>query len=200
MSTTAAALAVALGGALSLTGTAPAAAVNLVEGSTATAHVQVPYPGHATTFDVTARPTSGDPVELALMVVDPAGPLASGPDALALTLADADGTVLAEGTAADLAHTPVELGTLDADPVTIRGTADLPATAGDQVQGAGLTLTLRLIATQDADAPTPAGFAVTGALAVTGVQLVAAALAAVLIAAGFLLVAARRRTRTEEDA
>jgi hypothetical protein len=200
MSTTAAALAVALTGALSFAGTAPATAVDLVEGSTATARVQVPYPGHATTFDLTARPTSTGPVELALVVVDPAGPLASGPDALALTLADADGSVLAEGTAADLAQSPVTLGTLDADPLTLHGTAALPATAGDALQGAGLTLTLRLIATQDADAPAPARLAPTGTLAVTGAQLAGGALAAALIAGGLLLVAARRRTRTEDDA
>jgi hypothetical protein len=196
MSTTAAALAVALSGALSLTGTAPGAAVDLVEGSTATAHVQVPYPGHATTFDVTARITSGDRAELALVVVDPTGPLASGRDALALTLADADGTVLAEGTAADLARTPVALGTLDSDRVTIHGTAALPATAGDAVQGAGLTLTLRLVATQDAAGTFPAA----ATLALTGAELAAAALAAALVVTGVLAVAARRRTRTEENA
>ncbi|VTR76310.1 hypothetical protein [Cellulomonas hominis] len=198
MSTITAGLALALAGTLALTGTGPDAETTLVEGTTSTARLEVPYPGHTTSFDVTARPTSSDPVELAL-VVEGAGPLATGPDALTLTLADATGTVLAEGTAAALSASPIALGSLHEEPVTLHGTAALPATAGDDVQGAGLTLTLRLIATQDGPGLAPGPVAVTGDLAVTGPQLVAAALAAVLVGMGALLLAARRRTRSEEE-
>lgn len=193
------AAALALAGLLALTpaSVAPAdtaPAVDLVAGSTSTARLDAPYPGHATAFDVTARAAQGaGPSGLALVLDGGDGPLADGPDALRLTLADADGAVLAEGTAAELRGRVVPLGRLGATPVTVHGTAALPASAGDAAQGAGLTLTFRLVAEQDA--PTTSGV-----LATTGARAVAAGLAAlVLLLTGLLLVAARRRSRTEED-
>lgn len=182
----------ALAGLIALTPASPSA--DLVTGSTTTAQVDVPYPGHATAFDVTARAARGaGPSDLALVLDGGDGPLVDGPDALRLTLADADGAVLAEGTAAELRGRAVPLGRLGATPVTVHGTAALPASAGDAVQGTGLTLTFRLVAEQD----TPTTSAV---LATTGARVLAAALAALaLLLTGLLLVAARRRSRPEED-
>lgn len=167
--------------------------IDLVEGSTTTARLAVPYPGHATELDITAHPATTGPSALSLVVTGGTGPLADGPDALVLTLADSAGAVLAQGTAADLAGRPVDLGTLEGEPVTVHGVAALPATAGDELQGVGLSLTFGLTATQDVStAPTPGW----GALAVTGAPALAGvALAGALVALGLLLLAARRRRR-----
>ena len=207
--------AVALGAAaLLVTGPAagPAAAgvpaadaVPLVEGGTATARLDVPYPGRSTAFEVVARAGSAGPADLTLLVDGGTGPLASGPDGLRLVLEDAAGRVLAAGTPAELAAAPVDLGTIGAEPVTVRATASLPATAGDELQGVGLTLRLGLVATQDlpaaADPDPRLGGVPSGVLAVTGARVAAAALAALaLVTAGLLALAARRRRRTEEDA
>lgn len=189
-------------------GAHPAEAVPLVEGSTATARLDVPYPGRSTAFEVVARAASAGPADLTLLVDGGTGPLASGPDGLHLVLEDAAGRVLAAGTPAELAAAPVDLGAIGPEPVTVRATASLPATAGDELQGVGLTLRLGLVATQDL--PDPAdphptdpdpGGAASGVLAVTGARVLAAALAVVaLVTAGLLAIAARRRSRTEEDA
>lgn len=192
---TAAVLAAALSvGAVPPVGAAPAPAADLVVGSTGTAQVAVPYPGHRTTFEVTARAADGaGPSDLALLLDGGTGPLADGPDALILTLADTDGELLTEGTAAQLHGSPIHLGRLGTEPVTVHGTAALPASAGDAVQGVGLTLTLRLVAAQESPATAQGP---SGVLALTGTQVfTVAALAAALAAAGLLLIAARRRAR-----
>jgi hypothetical protein len=197
----------AAGTAAAAAGAPAADAVPLVEGGTATARLDVPYPGHSTAFEVVARAASAGPADLTLLVDGGTGPLASGPDGLRLVLEDAAGRVLAAGTPAELAAAPVDLGTIGAEPVTVRATASLPATAGDELQGVGLTLRLGLVATQDLPAaadpdadPGPGGVA-SGVLATTGARVAAAALAAVaLVTAGLLALAARRRHRTEEDA
>jgi hypothetical protein len=168
--------------------------VDLVAGSTSSARVEVPYPGHSTAFDVTARAAAGaGPSDLALLLDGGTGPLADGPDALRITLTDATGTVLAEGTTAELRDRPIPLGTLGTQPVTVHGAAELPASAGDAAQAAGLSLTFRLVAESDAAVPTRSQvLATTGAraLAVTGV-------AAALVTTGLLLLAARRRTKED---
>ncbi len=167
------------------------AAVDLVTGSTGSTRLEVPYPGHSTAFDVTAHPTAGaGPTDLTLLLDGATGLLAEGPDALRLTLTGPAGAVLAEGTAAELLGRPVPLGTLDEQPVTVRGAAALPASAGDAVQGAGLSLTFRLVATGDAARTTRSAV-----LATTGVHAPAlAAAAAVLLATGLLLAVRRRPT------
>lgn len=200
-------LAVVLGAA-GLLGAVPAAAlpadpvrgaVPLVEGSTATTRLDAPYPGRSTSFDVVARSTSAAASDLSLVVDGGTGPLASGPDALRLVLADADGRALAAGTPAELAARPVDLGTIGAEPLTVRATASLPATAGDELQGVGLTLRLGLVATQDLPPTAEPGGAAAGVLAVTGARVLVPALAAVaLVTAGLLALAARRRRRAEE--
>lgn len=166
---------------------------DLVTGSTSTVQVAVPYPGRSTGFEVTARPTDATATtRLDLVVEGGAGPLADGPDALRLTLSDPAGTVLAEGSAAELAGTPVALGVLPAEGITVRGTATLPATATDAVQGVGLTLTLGLVATQESPPGAPPSRS--GVLATTGGQVLALRLlAAATTAAGLLLRAAHRR-------
>lgn len=188
--------ALALAGLLALTptGSATTPPVDLVAGRATTARLDVPYPGHATAFDLAARaPAGAGPSDLTLVLDGGDGPLADGPDALQLTLTDTDGVVLAAGTAAELRGRAVPLGRLDAEPVTLHGTAALPASAGDAVQGMGLTLTLRLVAEQDA--PTASGV-----LATTGARVLASAGAALaLLLTGLLLVASRRRSRPEED-
>lgn len=166
--------------------------VPLVEGSTSTARVSVPYPGHSTEFDLTARALSGASSELVLLVDGGTGPLASGPDALRLVLADGTGQVLAEGTAQELSRTPIALGALGTEPRVLRGTATLPASAGDDLQGVGMTLRLSLVAGQDAG-PTPPD-PDSGDLAVTGAgALLLLLLAAALVGAGLAARAARRR-------
>lgn len=185
----------------SLFAAAPAAATTapapLVEGSTSTAQVSVPYPGHSTAFDLLATPRPGSTSDLVLLVDGGTGPLAAGPDAMVLALADSSGRVLAEGTAAELAAAPIALGVLGPDPLHLQGTATLPATAGDALQGEGLTLVLSLVATEDvpaapgaADVPKPGG-----GLALTGASGAVLALLALGLAAAGLLLAARRRRR-----
>ncbi|WP_158370286.1 hypothetical protein [Cellulosimicrobium cellulans] len=173
-----------------------AAGPDLVSGSTTTVQVAVPYPGHSTGFDVTARPADATaPTDLVLVVEGGTGPLADGPDALQLTLSDPAGDVLAEGTAAELGATPVDLGVLPAEGITVRGTATLPATATDAVQGVGLTLTFGLVATQESPpgAP-PAPPFQSEVLATTGGQVLALVLlAAALTATGLLLRVVHRR-------
>jgi hypothetical protein len=178
----------------------PAAAATtppLVEGSTSTARLAVPYPGHSTSFDLRATPRPGSTGDLVLLVDGGTGPLAAGPDALVLALTDDTGRVLAQGTAAELAADPIPLGVLGSEPLDLRGTATLPATAGDALQGQGLTLVLSLVATQDAGDPAAAGGppAAGGALALTGASGLALVLLALgLAVTGFLLAARRRRS------
>lgn len=168
--------------------------VPLVVGSTNTAHVRVPYPGHTAAFDLTARAVSGTSSEVVLRVDGGTGPLASGPDALQLVLSDSSGRVLAEGTASELASAPIALGTLGTEPIVLHGTATLPASAGDDLQGVGMTLRLSLVASQD-EAPLPPE---PGRLAITGTGiLLLLLLFAVLLGSGLGLRAAhRRRART----
>lgn len=186
------ATALLLAGALVASGGTGTPALELVTGSTGSAQVAVPYPGHDSAFDVTARAAAGaGPSDLVLVLAAGDGPLADGPDALHLTLADTTGAVLAEGTAAELRGRAIALGALGAEPVTVHGTAALPATADDAVQGAGLALTFRLVAEQD----TPTRSQV---LATTGTHaLVVAGAAAALLLTGLLLLAARRRTKED---
>lgn len=174
---------------------ATVAGTPLVEGSTTTARLSVPYPGHSVPFDLTARAASADPAELSLVVDGGDGPLASGPDALQLVLTDAAGTVLAAGTAQELATAPVPLGTLTGTPITLHGTATLPRTAGDEYQGVGMSLTLTLTATQELAGD---GDRDGGALAITGAEVAALAAAAALLVAVGLWLAAIRRRREEE--
>ncbi|MCG7287261.1 hypothetical protein MHY85_14945 [Cellulomonas sp. ACRRI] len=185
-------------GGVTLPGAAGAAGpADLVSGSTSTVQVAVPYPGHSTGFDVTARPTDATAATSLVLVVDGGtGPLADGPDALQLTLSDAAGAVLAEGTAAELGEATIDLGVLPAEGITVRGTATLPASATDAVQGVGLTLTLGLVATQESPPGAPPGAPPfqSGVLATTGGQVLALGLlAAALTATGVLLRAAHRR-------
>ncbi|GIG36584.1 hypothetical protein [Cellulomonas pakistanensis] len=181
---------------------ATAAEAPLVEGSTTTAHLSVPYPGHAVAFDLTARGRAGSTSDLVLLVDGGTGPLAAGPHALELTVADGSGRLLAQGTAAELAAAPVELGVLSDDPLLLTGTATLPAAAGDDLQGQGLTLRLTLVASQDVPpapgSPAPGASAPgaatpdRGALAITGASALLLALVALgLVGAGVLLT--RRR-------
>lgn len=176
-------------------------ALPLVQGATGTARVSVPYPGHSTAFDLTATPRPGTTSDLVLLVDGGTGPLAAGPDALVLALADDAGRVLARGTAAELAAAPVALGVLGPEPLRLHGTATLPATAGDALQGQGLTLVLSLVATQDVPAvpgdpvPAPEPPATGGVLAVTGASVLALAALALGLAVLGLLLAARRRRR-----
>jgi hypothetical protein len=176
-------------------------ALPLVQGATGTARVSVPYPGHSTVFDLTATPRPGTTSDLVLLVDGGTGPLAAGPDALVLALADDAGRVLARGTAAELAAAPVALGVLGPEPLRLHGTATLPATAGDALQGQGLTLVLSLVATQDVPAvpgdpvPAPEPPATGGVLAVTGASVLALAALALGLAVLGLLLAARRRRR-----
>lgn len=175
-----------------------AAGPDLVAGSPTTVQVAVPYPGHSTGFAVTARPTDDTAATTVVLVVEGGtGPLADGPDALQLTLSDPAGDVLAEGTAAQLGTTPVDLGVLPAEGITVHGTATLPAEASDAVQGMGLTLTLGLVATQESPSGAPpAPPFQSGVLATTGGQVLALVLlAAVLAAAGLLLRVVRRGRR-----
>lgn len=182
-------------------------AVPLVQGATGTARVSVPYPGHSTAFDLTATPRPGTTSDLVLLVDGGSGPLAAGPDALVLALSDDAGRVLAQGTAAELAAAPIALGVLGPEPLRLHGTATLPATAGDALQGQGLTLLLSLVATQDVPAapgapavPAPEPPAAGGVLAVTGASVLALAALALGLAVLGLLLAARRRRRSPSDA
>ncbi|GEM_PF-2940230 len=179
------------GGASAATTPEPAL---LVDGRTTSAQLSVPFPGHSTTFDLVAHATTGAPADVALLVDGGSGPLADGAQALQLELTDEAGEVLAAGTATELAAAPIALGTLGADPLTLRGTASLPATAGDEMQGVGMSLQFTLVASDATPAAGPAGLALTGAQ-----PLVVAVLAAVLAAVGALVLAARRR-RGREDA
>lgn len=190
----AAALAVTPGAPGASDGVDPVHRVDLVTGSTSSARVQVPYPGSSTAFDVTARAAAGaGPSDLSLLLDGGTGPLADGPDALRITLTAADGTVLADGTPAELSGRPVALGTLGAQPVTVHGAAELPASAGDAAQGADLSLTFRLVAEADDAAPTRSQV-----LATTGARALAVAgVAAALVTAGLLLLAARRRSKED---
>lgn len=184
----------------------PAAAdpeVVLFEGSTTSAQVSVPYPGHSITFDVSARAVSSTPSDLAMLVSGDDGPLAVGPSALELVFTDEAGRELARGTAAELAEVPIDLGVLDQGTRTIAATATLPATVGNEVQDVSMTLTLGLVATQDVPgaageqppSPDPDG----GGLAMTGLAGAALVLLSLLLlATGLWLFAARRRR--EEDA
>ncbi|MBW0252644.1 hypothetical protein [Cellulomonas sp. PS-H5] len=177
----------------------------LVQGATSTAQVSVPYPGHSTAFDLTAIPRPGTTSDLVLLVDGGTGPLAAGPDSLVLALSDGAGRVLAEGTAAELAATPIALGVLGPEPLHLHGTATLPATAGDALQGQGLTLLLSLVATQDVPVapvvPAPEPPAAGGVLAVTGASVLAlAALALGLAVLGLLLAARRRRSPSDAPA
>jgi hypothetical protein len=197
--TAAACLAPLVALALALVAAAPAAATAapLVAGTTTTAQLSVPYPGHSTAFDLTASARPGTTSDLTLLVDGGTGPLATGPHAMQLAIADDSGHVLAEGTAAQLAAAPVALGVLGADPLRLTGTATLPAAAGDDLQGQGMTLRLTLVATQDVP-PAPAPGVVPGdrgVLAVTGASVLALALAALaLVGTGVVLTARRRRT------
>lgn len=188
------ATALLLAAVLAVAPAAPGASseVDLVTGSTGSARVEVPYPGHSTAFDVTAHAAAGaGPSDLSLLL-DGSGPLADGPDALRLTLTDTEGAVLAEGTTAELRGRHIRLGVLDEQPVTVHGSATLPASAGDAAQGAGMQLTFRLVAESDA-APTRSAV-----LATTGARvLVVAGIAAALLAGGLLLLAARRRSKED---
>lgn len=180
-------------------------ALPLVEGATSTARLSVPYPGHSTAFDLTATPRPGSTSDLVLLVDAGTGPLAVGPDALVLALTDEAGRVVAEGTAAELAAAPIALGTLGPDPLHLHGTATLPVTAGDALQGLGMTLVLSLVATQDVPGapvvPVPEPPAAGGVLAVTGTSVLAlAALALGLAVLGLLLAARRRRSPSDVPA
>ncbi|WP_147463561.1 hypothetical protein [Cellulomonas triticagri] len=177
--------------------------VRLVEGTTSTASVPVPYPGRSTAFDLTAIPRSGDPVELALLVDGGGSPLADGPHALRLELHDAAGALVAAGTAAELGAVPVDLGVLHGTPLTLTGTATLPVAAGDDLQGVGMPLRLTLVASQD---PLDAQDGAVGSdpvpgLARTGARgpLAALVVAALTGALGLRLRAVRHRP-TEESA
>ncbi|WP_431837695.1 hypothetical protein [Cellulomonas sp. Y8] len=176
-------------------------AVPLVQGATGTARVSVPYPGRSTAFDLTATPRPGTTSDLVLLVDGGSGPLAAGPDALVLALSDDAGRVLAQGTAAELAAAPLALGVLGPEPLRLHGTATLPATAGDALQGQGLTLLLSLVATQDVPAapavPAPEPAAAGGVLAVTGSSVLALAALALGLAVLGLLLAARRRSPSD---
>jgi hypothetical protein len=174
---------------------APATGAPLVEGTTTTARLSVPYPGHAAAFDLTASARPGTTSDLTLLVDGGTGPLATGPHALRLTIADDSGHVLAQGTAAELAAAPVPLGVLGADPLRLTGTATLPAAAGDDLQGQGMTLRLTLVATQDVPTAPGAAPGGRGALAITGASALALVLAALaLVGTGVVLTTRRRRT------
>lgn len=174
----------------------------LVQGATSTAQLSVPYPGRSTAFDLLATPRPGSTSDLILLVDGGTGPLAAGPDALVLALTDDAGQVLAQGTAAELAAAPIALGVLGPEPMHLHGTATLPATAGDALQGQGLTLVLSLVATQDVPpvVPVTPEAAPSGVLAVTGASVLALAALALGLAVVGLLLAARRRRRSSSDA
>lgn len=185
----------ALALALALVAAVPAAAtvLPLVEGTTGTARLSVPYPGRSVPFDLTATGRPGASSDLVLLVDGGTGPLASGPHALQLTITDPAGHVVAQGTAAEIAAAPVPLGVLGSEPLRLAGLATLPATAGDDLQGEGMTLRLTLVASQDLP-PAPAD---AGRLAVTGGSVLSlAVVAAALVGAGLLLARRRRAAAT----
>lgn len=185
---------VALTTALAGSAVAPEQELRLVEGSTTTARLSVPYPGHSTDFDVTATPASDRSADLALVIASGGGQVA---ESMVLTLTDGQGALLAEGTPLELEGTPIALGTLESAPVTVHGAASLPSTAGDDLQGVGLVLTFELVAAEQTPVTQSTGDT---SLAVTGSQvLTASAVTVLMILGGFLLLAARRTTRTEEE-
>ncbi|MFI2104605.1 hypothetical protein ACH436_15015 [Isoptericola sp. NPDC019693] len=166
--------------------------------------VAVPYPGHSASFSVRVVNTEAVPATLHLQVLD--GPdeltadddlLVGGDTPLHVTLVGPSGRAVADGPLGELVGAETGLGRLAAgESTTLRAEISLPAEAGDELQGVGSALVLRVTTVAD-DAAADQGDGVAsllGRLPRTGADLAwAAALAALLVACGLTLLAARRR-------
>jgi hypothetical protein len=142
-------------GTIGMSTNLPQTALDLREGAGGRVQVDVPEPGAAATFHVTARPLTDGPTELVLVVEDGAVLGTSGraaarvADEVVLTLTDDTGTVLVAGSAADLRGAVVDLGRTDDVPVTVHGEASLPADRPSPRDGATVALDVRVAGAGD---------------------------------------------------
>jgi hypothetical protein len=142
-------------GTIGMSTNLPPTALDLREGAAGRLQVDVPEPGAATTFHVTARSSGDRPTELVLVVEDGAvlgtsdRAAARLADEVVLTLTDDTGTVLAAGRTADLRGAVVDLGRTDDVPVTVHGEASLPADRPSPRDGATVALDVRVAGAGD---------------------------------------------------
>jgi hypothetical protein len=136
-------------GTIGMSTNLPPAALDLREGAGGRVQVDVPAPGAAATFHVTARPLTDGPTGLVLVVEDgevrgSAGRAAD--DDVVLTLTDDTGAVLAAGSAAELRGAVVDLGVAEDVPVTVHGEASLRGggSGGPDADGATVALEVRV--------------------------------------------------------
>lgn len=165
-------------GALGASSTPPTAGLDLREGAGGRVHVPVPAPGASSTFHITARPAAG-PSALTLVLDDAAAPADAD---LRLTLSDDTGAVLAAGSAEALRGARVALGRVGDEPVTVHGTATLPASAPAAAAGGTVALGVRVAADPDGTgarwSPGTGDHAPAGGGTATGARVVATAPAA----------------------
>lgn len=175
-------------GAIGMSTNLPPTALDLRAGTGGRVQVDVPEPGAAATFHVTARSLTDRPTELVLVVqhgeVRGASERAAAraADEVVLTLTDDTGAVLAAGSTADLRGAVVDLGVTDV-PVTVHGEASLRAdgsgrppvpdgatvaldvrvAGGDDHRTAGTLARGRTVVAAPVDGARPVGVIVTGA-------------------------------------
>lgn len=182
-----------------LTSTAPAAADEpLLSVDAAPLVVPVPAPGHSADWSLRATNVSSHPVAVSAVVSGVSGGVLAGAHPLQLAVDAPDGTPLAVPSAGSTAAA-TSIGTVaPGATIEVRGHSTLPRDAGDEYQGLGGRLTVRLIGQDLGGTATPASPG-EGALAHTGLTVAAVAVAAAaLLGAGLLLLLARRRRRSRD--
>lgn len=159
--------------------------------------VPVPAPGHSADWALTATNVSSHEVSVSAVVASASGGALAGSHPLEITVYAPDGRRLAlPSRGVSAASTP--LGTIDPGAtIEFRGHTALPRAAGDEYQGLGGELNIRLVG-EDLGASTTspgAGMLAQTGLAIAGFWIWAPA----LLGAGLLLLLIRRRRRKAGD-
>ncbi|GMA29087.1 hypothetical protein [Arenivirga flava] len=161
-----------------------------------TVAIDVPAPGHSTTWSMSVTNRTHQALPLAVAVTGAEGPVTTGATPVVVTLASTSGDRLIDATpAGELVGSTVPLDALaPGETRELRGEAALPQEADDRYQGAGGRLTFRFVASvESAPANAPA-------LGRTGAEVAAGlALTATLLLGGIasIIIGRRRRTRSE---
>ncbi|GAA4148799.1 hypothetical protein [Leifsonia shinshuensis] len=177
----AAAALLAVGGVLPAAGAAHAA--DLVT-------VQMPGPGHRTTWSTTVQNPASSTATVVLAVADVGGPASQLDDELQVSVRVDGATVIAQTPLRRLTGgAPVPLGTVAAGGAkTVSGDVLLSSAAGNDYQGLSAQFTLRL-SSVESQAPPP--------LADTGLTVIGVGVPLALIALGVLLRLRRRKPREQ---
>lgn len=183
-----------------LTGVPATVDDSLIDVTPEVVQLRVPAPGHSTEWSMTATNTTAAAVPLTLEVTGAGGAALEGAHPMQVLVLDPDGVQLLADDVPSTLGEVVTLGVLaPGEEYTVRGTATLPAEAGDEYREATADVRYQFVAQAEEQVTggvlgSGTGTLRAGPLAVTGAQALGILLAAAaLIGAGTTAVLARRR-------